>query len=108
MTSCSNTDRTSLYRELQALGTGDEHRVGGLPPPRLCWIAIEESGELAAGVLQSVALAGFPTPELVEVSTAGMITGAVNLRPRELPRRAEKGDCSAMRESLSTSRSRAR
>lgn len=47
-----------------------------------------KSGELAAGVLQSVALAGFPTPELVEVSTAGMITGAVNLRPQELPRRA--------------------
>lgn len=45
-------------------------------------------GDLAAGVLQSVVLAGFPEPALVEVSTAALTTGAVEFSPRELPQRA--------------------
>lgn len=47
-----------------------------------------KKGDLAAGVLQSVVLSGLPEPALVEVSTAALTTGAVELSPRELPKRA--------------------
>lgn len=47
-----------------------------------------KNGDLAAGVLRSITNAGLPEPSLVEVSTAAMTTGAVDLTPRELPRRA--------------------
>lgn len=45
-------------------------------------------GDLASGVLQSFTLAGLPEPSLVEVSTSALTTGAVELGPHELPRRA--------------------
>lgn len=45
-------------------------------------------GDLASGVLQSVVLSGLPEPALVEVSTSALATGAVELSPRELPKRA--------------------
>lgn len=47
-----------------------------------------KNGDIAAGVLRSITNAGLPEPSLVEVSTAAMTTGAVDLTPRELPRRA--------------------
>lgn len=46
-------------------------------------------GDLAAGVLRTIVLAGLPEPALVEVSRSAMTTGAVALRPQELPRRAQ-------------------
>lgn len=46
-------------------------------------------GDLAAGVLRSVVLAGLPEPAEVEVSTAALTPGAVSLTPAELPRRAQ-------------------
>lgn len=45
-------------------------------------------GDLASGVLRSFTLAGLPKPSLVEVSTSALTTGAVELGPHELPRRA--------------------
>lgn len=47
-----------------------------------------KDGDIAAGVLHSITNAGLPEPSLVEVSTAPMTTGAIDLTPRELPRRA--------------------
>lgn len=48
-----------------------------------------KNGDLAAGVVQSLVLAGLPEPAWVEVSRSPMTTGAVSLTPRELPRRAQ-------------------
>lgn len=45
-------------------------------------------GDLAAGVLRSITLAGLPEPALVEVSKSALTPGAVELTPHELPRRA--------------------
>lgn len=47
-----------------------------------------KDGDLASAVLESFTLAGLPEPSLVEVSTSALATGAVELQPRELPRRA--------------------
>ncbi len=44
--------------------------------------------DLASAVLNSITTAGMPEPDSVEVSTKGMIPGAINFRPKELPRRA--------------------
>lgn len=47
-----------------------------------------KDGDLAAAVYRSIVLAGLPEPLEVETSRAGLTPGAVNFRPRELPRRA--------------------
>jgi CRISPR-associated protein Csb2 len=47
-----------------------------------------KDGDLAAAVYRSIMLAGLPEPLEVETSKAGLIPGAVNFTPRELPRRA--------------------
>ena len=47
-----------------------------------------KDGDVASGVLRSITNTGFPEPALVEVSTAALSTGAVDLKPTELPRRA--------------------
>lgn len=43
---------------------------------------------LAEAVSQSIVMAGLPEPALVEASTSSLTTGAVTLKPRELPKRA--------------------
>lgn len=47
-----------------------------------------KNGDLSAGVAHSFALAGLPEPVQVEVSTAAMTEGGVQMLPRDLPRRA--------------------
>lgn len=45
--------------------------------------------DLAQGVAHSVRLAGLPDPVTIDVSSAALTTGGVQLSPRELPKRAQ-------------------
>lgn len=48
-----------------------------------------KDGDLAAAVARSIVLAGLPEPVSVEASTSPLAHGAVQLRPKELPKRAQ-------------------